>query len=72
MLRRSASKLLGRAARALEGQSYYGLQNTTTGQSVGGSFAMVARTFASDADLLKTPLYDFHVENGGAYLIHIG
>lgn len=24
-----------------------------------------ARLFASDADLKKTPLYDFHVENGG-------
>lgn len=64
-MRRSASTLLRRAAGALEGQSLGGLQNTTTAQSVGAPFAMVARTFAHDADLLKTPLYDFHVENGG-------
>jgi hypothetical protein len=27
--------------------------------------AVAARSFASDADLLKTPLYDLHVEQGG-------
>lgn len=25
-----------------------------------------ARSFADEASLLKTPLYDFHVEHGGA------
>ena len=69
MLRRSARNLLGRAAKALEGQSNYGLQNTTTAENVGAPFAMMARKFASDSDLLKTPLYDFHVENGGAFVI---
>ena len=27
--------------------------------------SVISRSFAADADLKKTPLYDFHVENGG-------
>jgi hypothetical protein len=69
MIRRSARTLVGRALRALENQQTSGLQNTTTSVHVGAPFAMASRKFASDADLLKTPLYDFHVENGGAWLL---
>ncbi|WPT17487.1 Aminomethyltransferase [Picochlorum sp. SENEW3] len=63
-MRRSARTLVARAARALELQ---GVNTTTTSSSaqVAAPFAISARSFANDADLLKTPLYDFHVENGG-------
>eukprot|EP00889_Picochlorum_renovo_P004420 jgi/Picre1/31450/NNA_006802.t1 len=63
-MRQSARTLVARAARALELQ---GVNTTTTSSSaqVAAPFAISARSFANDADLLKTPLYDFHVENGG-------
>ena len=35
------------------------------GQCQASTPVAFARLFASDADLKKTPLYDFHVENGG-------
>lgn len=34
---------------------------------VGAGTIALARGFADDASLLKTPLYDLHVENGGAW-----
>lgn len=34
-----------------------------------GRGAAAGRCFASDADLLKTPLYDLHVEHGGGMLL---
>ncbi len=34
-----------------------------------GRGAAAGRCFASDADLMKTPLYDLHVEHGGAMLL---
>lgn len=39
-----------------------GLAASTFGRGLG---ATVGRSFASEADLLKTPLYDLHVEHGG-------
>jgi aminomethyltransferase len=39
-----------------------GAAASVTGRALG---AVAARSFASDADLLKTPLYDLHVEQGG-------
>ena len=39
--------------------------SSVLGRSVG---AAAGRTFASDADLLKTPLYDLHVEHSGGCL----
>lgn len=65
-MRQSARTLVARAARALELQ---GVNTTTTSSSaqVAAPFAISARSFANDADLLKTPLYDFHVENGGGF-----
>ena len=67
-MRRSAGKFLQRSARALE-QVGFGLENTTTSQGTRSliPFAALSRTFADSSDqLLKTALYDFHVENGGA------
>jgi hypothetical protein len=64
-LRRSASALLSRAVRAATD----GATGKTSNTGGPAPFAAVARRmFASDADLLKTPLYDFHVENGGTLL----
>lgn len=65
-MRQSARTLVARAARALELQ---GVNTTTTSSSAQAAapFAISARSFANDADLLKTPLYDFHVENGGGF-----
>jgi aminomethyltransferase len=66
-MRRSAGKFLQRSARALE-QVGFGLENTTTSQGTRSliPFAALSRTFADSSDqLLKTALYDFHVENGG-------
>ena len=39
-----------------------GAAASVNGRALG---AVAARSFASDADLLKTPLYDLHVEQGG-------
>jgi hypothetical protein len=38
------------------------------GQSTTACGFMAKRGFADDANLLKTPLYDFHVANGGGRL----
>ena len=38
------------------------------GQCQASTPVAFARLFASDADLKKTPLYDFHVENGGTQI----
>jgi len=65
-MRQSARTLVARLGRALE---LPGVNTTTTSSSaqVAAPFAISARSFANDADLLKTPLYDFHVENGGGF-----
>ena len=43
-----------------------GLRSTgSAGHSAAPWCALSSRAFASDADLKKTPLYDFHVEHGG-------
>ena len=39
----------------------------SAGQPAGSWCALTSRGFASDADLQKTPLYDFHVEHGGKH-----
>ena len=67
-MRQSARTLVARLGRALE---LPGVNTTTTSSSaqVAAPFAISARSFANDADLLKTPLYDFHVENGGGFSI---
>jgi len=67
-MRRSAGKFLQGSVRALE-QVGFGLENTTTSQGTRSLIllAPLSRTFADSSDqLLKTALYDFHVENGGA------
>ena len=59
-MRRQALTLLRTALRSGAGEASGA--NTTTAAA---SFAL-RRGFADDASLLKTPLYDFHVEHGGA------
>ena len=59
-LRRSTTALFRRASALLDSQA------TISTQTTGGVFSLGARrSFASDADLHKTALYDFHVKNGG-------
>ena len=62
-MRRQARSLVRSALRASEATS---ASNSTTAAA---SFA-IRRGYADDANLLKTPLYDFHVENGGMSLAH--
>jgi len=69
-MRRSVRNLLARSARLLEQQGGH-VGNTTT-NSVVAPFAMASRNFADTSDLLKTALYDFHVEHGGACVLAIG
>lgn len=57
-MRRQALTLVRSALRASESA---GAANSTTAAA---SFA-IRRGFADDANLMKTTLYDFHVENGG-------
>ena len=57
-MRRQALTLVRSALRAGESAS---AANSTTAAA---SFA-IRRGFADDANLMKTTLYDFHVENGG-------
>jgi hypothetical protein len=47
-------------ARGLLGQTAWPVQSGACLQSFGR-----LRGYADDANLLKTPLFDFHVENGG-------
>lgn len=42
-----------------------GLSRSSNGNKAAAAAAAARRGFASDADLKKTALYDFHVENGG-------
>ena len=58
-LRRSSTALFRRASALLDSQA-----SLTQGFApiLGNS---IARSFASDADLARTALYDFHVQNGG-------
>lgn len=65
IMRRQAAHLLRNALRSGEA-SASSARNTTTPSLTGVPIVNVAvRTFADDANLLKTPLYDFHVEHGG-------
>ncbi len=69
-LRRSSTALLRRASAALlESQQTSmtsSMRSSVNSNASGGVFSLGARrAFASDADLQKTALYDFHVKNGG-------
>ena len=58
-MRRQALSLARAALRSSEASS---TANSTTTSAI--SFA-IRRGFADDANLMKTALFDFHVENGG-------
>ena len=67
MMRRAATSLLSAASRA------GALTSTATstafvGRALGAVTGITARSFASDAGLKRTPLYDMHVAAGGAFL----
>lgn len=59
-MKRQALTLLRGALRA--GSSEAAGVNTTTRAAAG---LVARRGYADDASLLKTPLFDFHVEHGG-------
>jgi hypothetical protein len=70
-MRRAAASLLSAAVRA--GSVTSSMPPPTTAAAAGRSLGAVtgivsARSFASDAGLKKTPLYDMHVAAGGAFL----
>ena len=66
-LRRSTTTLFRRASAALlESQQTSMNSMIPNSNAMGGVFSLGARrAFASDADLQKTALYDFHVKHGG-------
>ena len=60
MSRRALSDAVAKALRA------GGVQATPKFSNASASLLISSRGFADDANLKKTPLYDFHVEHGGA------
>lgn len=70
-MRRSVGNVVARSIRLLEQQSQcshvFGNSTTSASASLVAPFSVISRNFADASNLLKTPLYDFHVENGGMY-----
>ena len=58
-MRRQFLQLLPRLTSSLQNGGGAGLSNARSCQLI------VSRGFADESQLLKTPLYDFHVEHGG-------
>lgn len=63
----NSAQLLARLARSSAGSLFarHGVQTWQELQHGLPCAQIAVRRFASDADLKKTPLYDFHVEHGG-------
>ena len=65
-VRQHTSEIMTRQALRLLAPLRAGLRSTgCAGHPAAPWCALSSRGFASDADLKKTPLYDFHVEHGG-------
>jgi len=62
-MRRQALTLVRSALRT--GPVEVSCLNTTTTTTAAAASVAFRRGFADDANLLKTPLYDFHIEHGG-------
>ena len=62
-MRRQALSLVRGILRTAATDAGPNASNTTTSTAIG--VVALRRGFADDASLLKTPLYDYHVENGG-------
>jgi hypothetical protein len=67
-MRRAATLLAPRLVNGASSSS----SSSSTAINAAAALATAARSFAADAavaadSLLKTPLYDLHVENGGAF-----
>ena len=60
-MRRQLLQALPRLTSSLQNGGGVSLSNARSCQLI------VSRGFADDSDLLKTPLYDFHVEHGGGF-----
>lgn len=58
-MRRNALSLLRTAVRSIADESLSAKTTTAAG------CLAIRRGFADDANLLKTPLYDFHIAHGG-------
>ena len=64
-MRRQAAHLLRNALRSGEASASSARNTTTPSLTCVPIVNVPVRTFADDATLLRTPLYDFHVEHGG-------
>ena len=62
-MRRAAASLLARAATSTVSLT---TAASPAGRSLGAVAGLALRSYASDAALKKTPLYDMHVAAGGA------
>ncbi len=66
MMRRQAQQILCRLVSNQSSQA--AACDPLSKLSQHGVAVPAARAFASDADLLKTPLYDLHVREGGKFV----